>query len=81
MICMSTPPRSRRGATGPARPGAIGPAIRLALGAAFVAMLAYAGTLVAGAAAGAAVPFAPLLAALGLLAFFVVVYAFAPGPL
>ncbi len=81
MVCMSTPPRSRRGATGPARPGAIGPAIKLALGAVFVATLAYVGTLVAGAAAGAAVPFAPLLAGLGLLVFFVVVYAFAPGPL
>ncbi|WP_276261176.1 hypothetical protein [Haloglomus litoreum] len=78
---MSTPPRSRRGATGPARPGAIGPAIKLLLGAVFVATLAYVGTLIAGAAAGAAVPVASLLAGIGLLAFFVIVYAFAPGPL
>lgn len=81
MVCMSTPPRSRRGATGPTRPGAIGPAMRLLLGAVFVATLAYVATLFAGAAAGAAIPFAPLLAGIGLLLFFVVVYAFAPGPL
>ena len=78
---MSTPPRSRRGEGGPARPGGLRPALRLLLGVAFVATLAYVVTLAAGAVAGAAVPFAPLLAALGLLAFFLVVYTFAPGPL
>jgi hypothetical protein len=77
---MSTPPRSR-GATGPARPGGIGPAVKLAVGALFVATLAYVTTIVAGAAAGATVPFAPLVAGLGLLGFFVAVYTFAPGPL
>jgi hypothetical protein len=78
---MSTPPRSGRGATGPARPGAIGPALKLVLGAVFVAALAYVATTLAGAAAGAAVPFAPLLAGVGLLVLFLLVYAFAPGPL
>lgn len=78
---MSTPPRSRRGETGPARPGGIGAAVKLVVGALFVATLAYVATLLAGATAGATVPFAPLLAAVGLLGFFVLVYAFAPGPL
>jgi hypothetical protein len=78
---MSTPPRSRRGETGPARPGGFGPVLKLLFGVVFVATLAYVVTIAAGAAAGAAVPFAPLLAALGLLAFFLIVYAFAPGPL
>jgi hypothetical protein len=78
---MSTPPRSRRGVTGPARPTGIGAALKLVVGAAFVATLAYAATLLAGATAGAAVPFAPLLAAIGLLVFFILVYSFAPGPL
>jgi hypothetical protein len=54
--------------------------IKLVLGAVFVAALAYAITLAVGAAAGAAVPFVPF-AVVGVLALFVVVYAFAPGPL
>jgi hypothetical protein len=80
---MSTPPRSRRGATGPARPGGIGAALKLVVGAVFVATLAYTATLLTGvtAAAGAAVPFAPLVAAGSLLVLFVAVYSFAPGPL
>jgi hypothetical protein len=78
---MSTPPRSGHGETGPARPSGISAAIKLVIGAAFVATLAYVITLLAGATAGVSVPFAPLLAAVVLLAFFIVVYAFAPGPL
>lgn len=81
MTTVSTPSRSGHGETGPARPSGIGAAITLVVGAAFVATLAYVITLLAGATAGASIPFTPLLAAIGLLALFVVAYAFAPGPL